>query len=117
MKESDVRTRSQEFAVRIIMTCDNIDSRKGRGVLISQVVRSATSIGANIFEANYAASRADFIHKLQTSLKECFETEYWLDLMLSAGCIDESVFSSLMQDCGVIRRMLVKSITTAKGKQ
>lgn len=114
MKESELRTRAKEFAVNVLRVCDNVDSRKGRSVLINQITRSATSIGANIHEANYAASKADFCNKLQIALKECFETEYWIDLMLSAGCFDEKSANALMNECGIIRRMLISSITTAK---
>ena len=94
--------------------CDTLDSRKGRSVLINQITRSATSIGANIHEANYAASKADFANKLQIALTECFETEYWIELMLSVGGINEETAKELMNECGIIRRMLVKSITTTK---
>lgn len=71
MKESEVRTRAKELAINIIADCDKIDVRKGRGVLVNQIVRSATSIGANLYEANYGASKADFVNKLQIALKEC----------------------------------------------
>lgn len=114
MKESELRTRAKALAVRVLEVCHTIDSRNGRGVLINQIVRSATSIGANIHEANYGASKADFINKLQIALKECYETEYWVDLLCSAGCIDDQVMDELLQQSGVIRRMLIKSITTAK---
>ena len=93
----------------------NIDTKKGRGVLVNQITRSATSIGANVHEANYASSKADFINKFHIALKECVETEYWIDMLLGSKCITEDVAKELMQDCGVIRRMLVKSINTAKG--
>lgn len=114
MKESELRNRAKDFAVEILKLCDSIDGRKGRSVLINQITRSATSIGANIHEANYAASKADFVNKLQIALKECFETEYWIDLMFSAGCFNEETEKALLNECGIIRRMLVKSITTAK---
>ena len=92
--------------------------RGGNGVLVNQVVRSATSIGANIHEANYAASKADFANKLQIALKECYETEYWVDLMEAVGCVTMDCKSQLLQESGVIRRMLVKSINTVKeGKE
>lgn len=117
MKESTLRERSKVFALRIISICNDIDTRKGRGVLVNQITRSATSIGANIFEANYGASKADFINKLQIALKECIETEYWIDLLAGSFCISESVAAELMQECGIIHRMLVKSITTAKNNQ
>ncbi len=114
MKVSELRTRSRKFAIDVIEMCDNIDSRKGRGVLINQITKSATSIGANIYEANYGASKADFINKMQIALKECVETEYWIDILFGVSCIDEKTKDSILQDCGVIHRMLVKSITTAK---
>lgn len=115
MKESELRTRSKAFAIHIISVCDEIDTRKGRGVLINQITKSATSIGANIHEANYGASKADFINKLQIALKECIETEYWIEMLAGSNCITEENTKELLQECGIIRRMLVKSITTAKG--
>lgn len=114
MKNSKLRTMSKDFAIQIINICDEIDTKKGRGVLINQIVRSSTSIGANIHEANYGSSKADFINKLQIALKECYETEYWLEMLTSVNCIDEQLSKELLQTCGAIRRILVKSITTAK---
>lgn len=108
MKDSEIRNRSRQFAVDVIELCKSLDMRGGNSVLINQIVRSATSIGANIHEANYAASKADFINKLQIALKECYETEYWVDLMEAVGCITAESASQLLQECGIIRRMLVK---------
>ena len=78
MKDSILRTKAKEFSLRVIAVCDTIDTKHNRGALVNQIVRSATSIGANIHEASYGASKADFINKLQISLKECYETEYWI---------------------------------------
>ncbi len=117
MKESELRTRSKAFAIRIIAVCGEIDTRKGRGVLVNQITRSATSIGANIHEANYGASKADFVNKLQIALKECIETEYWIEIMTGTNCITQETSRELLQECGIIRRMLVKSITTAKNNK
>ncbi len=78
MKDSELRTRAKALALKIIAVCDDVDTRKGRGVLVNQITRSATSIGANIHEASYASSKADFINKLHIALKECIETEYWI---------------------------------------
>ena len=114
MKDSELRTRAKEFALKIIAVCDTIDSKKGRGVLVNQIIRSSTSIGANIHEANYAASKADFINKFHIALKECIETEYWLELLVGSNCITEEVSKELLNESGVIRRMLVKSVNTAK---
>ena len=82
MRESELRTRAKRFALNVIAVCDHVDTRKGRSVLLNQLTRSATSIGANIHEANYGASKADFINKLQIALKECVETEYWMSCWL-----------------------------------
>ena len=114
MKESQLRTKSKELSLHIIRVCDEIDVRKGRGVLVNQIIRSATSIGANIHEASYASSKADFINKLHISLKECIETEYWIEMLSGAGAISEEAEKELLLECGIIHRMLSKSITTAK---
>jgi four helix bundle protein len=84
MKDSELRTRAKALALHIITVCDEVDTRKGRGVLVNQIVRSATSIGANIHEANYAASKADFINKFHIALKECCETEYWIEMLVKS---------------------------------
>lgn len=115
MKDSELRTRAKTFALHIIAVCDEINTHKGRGVLVNQIIRSATSIGANIHEANYAASKADFINKFHIALKECVETEYWIELLVGSNAICEQASKELLQECGIIHRMLVKSITTAKG--
>ena len=117
MKDSELRNRTREFALEIIRKCDSIDSSNGRYVLVKQIIRSSTSIGANICEANYAASRLDFINKLHIALKECAETEYWLDILSGAGCLTEKETRDLINKCGIIRRMLVKSINTAKSNE
>lgn len=115
MKDSELRNRTKTFALHIIAVCDNLDSRKGRSVIINQIMRSATSIGANIHEASYASSKADFINKFHIALKECVETEYWLEIMVGSNIINQEDATALLQECGIIRRMLVKSINTAKG--
>ena len=111
MAESKLAALSMDFAVKVLRLCDSI---KGHYSLVNQLERSATSIGANIREANYAHSRPDFIAKIQIALKECYETEYWLELMERAEiCKDETV-SALLHDCGSIRRLLISSVNTAK---
>ena len=114
MKDSELRTRAKALALHIIAVCDEVDTRKGRGVLVNQIVRSATSIGANIHEANYAQSKADFVHKLQIALKECYESEYWLELFFKTNLISSELYSELKNDCGKIRRILISSINTTK---
>lgn len=115
MEDSELRTRAKNLALRILLVCDEVDTRKGRGVLVNQIVRSVTSIGANIHEANYASSRADFINKFHIALKECAETEYWVEMLHGAHIISDDTARELLGECGIIHRMLVKSINTLKG--
>ena len=111
MAESKLRNLSVEFSVKIIKLCENI---KGHYSLTNQLERSGTSIGANIHEANYAQSKNDFISKLQIALKECYETEYWLELFVKSDILDRTIVKELYNQCGTIRKMLVSSINTAK---
>ena len=111
MAESKLRELSMDFAVKIIKTCETI---KGHHSLVNQLERSATSIGANIREANYAHGKADFIAKLQIALKECYETEYWLELFVKSEILSRDRSVELYNQCGTIRRILIASINTAK---
>ena len=110
MAENKLADMSTEFAVKILKLTDSI---KGHYSLTNQLERSGTSIGANIREAKYAHSKADFVAKLQISLKECYETEYWIEIAKKASIISEDVAKSVLHDCGSIRRMLIASIITA----
>ena len=109
MAENKLADLSMAFAVEILNICDGI---KGHYSIVNQLERSATSIGANIREAKYAHSKPDFISKLQISLKECYETEYWLELMDRAEILPD--VSAYIHSCGVIRKLLISSSTTAK---
>lgn len=111
MTNNIIADLSMDFSVAIVNLCDSI---KGKSAIINQLLRSGTSIGANIHEANYASSRADFISKMQIALKECYETEYWLKLFGKTNIINESVYAKLSNDSGKIRRILISSINTAK---
>ena len=111
MAENKLADLSVDFAVSILKVTDRI---KGHYSLINQLERSATSIGANIREAKYAHSKADFISKLQIALKECYETEYWLELIQKSEIFTDVVLKTLLHDCGAIRRMLISSISTTK---
>ena len=113
MAESKLRDLSTDLAVKSIKLCETI---KGHYSLVNQLERSATSVGANIHEANYAHGRLDFIAKLQIALKECYETEYWLELMQKAELLPEETAKGYLHDCGSIRRMLIASINTTKEK-
>ena len=111
MAYSKLRDLSTDFAVKVIGLCDGI---KGHYSLVNQLERSATSIGANIREANYAHSKADFVAKFQIALKECYETEYWLELFVKSELLDREIVKNLYNQFGTIRRMLISSINTAK---
>ena len=111
LKENKLIELSMDFSVKMIKLCENI---KGHYSLINQLERSATSIGANIHEANYAHGKPNFIAKLQIALKECYETEYWLELFVKSDILDREVAVGLYNQCGTIRRLLIASINTAK---
>ena len=113
MRENKLADLSMIFAVNAL---DLANSIEGHYSLKNQFERSATSIGANIIEANYAQSKADFLSKLQIALKECYETEYWLELFVRARIVDATKVQKLLHDCGELRRMLVSSVTTVKNK-
>ncbi len=112
--KNQLREKSIEFAIAVSDICDNI---KGCSVYVNQLLRSSSSIGANIHEAKYAQSRSDFIHKLEIALKESSETDYWLELIYRKNKFDESIYKELKNNCGIIRRKLIASITTAKKNQ
>ena len=114
MAGSRLRDLSTDFAVKVIKMCDGI---KGHYSLVNQLERSSTSIGANINEANYAHSKADFVSKFQIALKECYETEYWLELLVKSELIERELAGELYNQCGTIRRILIASINTAKGEK
>ena len=105
---------SKQFAVDVVKLCSSIKERGKNNALTNQFIRSGTSIGANIHEANYAASRLDFINKLQIALKECYETDYWLDVFVATQMISSDEYNKMHSVCSKIRKMLIKSITTAK---
>ncbi|MBQ3084849.1 MAG: four helix bundle protein [Clostridia bacterium] len=111
MDKKTIKERAMELTVEITMLCDTI---KGRSAFTSQLMRSCSSIGANTHEAKYAQSRADFVNKMEIALKECYETEYWLELLNRTHAINDDTFKKMQSECGAIRRMLISSITTAK---
>ena len=117
MSDSKMRDLAKEFAKKIVFLCREMRSEHREGVLISQILRSATSIGANIHEAQYAQGKKDFISKFEIALKECYETEYWLELLFETECITEEKYKPLRNDCGTIRRMLISTLKTIKNNQ
>ena len=113
MNEKTIKELAIELTVEITELCDGI---KGRSVYINQLLRSCSSIGANSHEAKYAQSNADFINKLEIALKECYETEYWLEILFKLKNIDIIIYKNLTNKCGTIRRKLIASITTVKNR-
>lgn len=114
MKENKLIELSMAFSVAVLKSVDAI---KGHYALVNQMERSASSIGANIHEANYAQSKADFISKLQIALKETYETEYWLELFQKASLLNGEIVKPLLNQCGTIRRLLITSVNTAKNNK
>lgn len=110
-KKSQLREDSIDFAIAVSDICDEIG---GCAVYVRQLLRCSSSIGANLHEAKYAQSRADFINKLEISLKESSETDYWLEILYRKEKLTEEQYRSLKSQCGSIRRRLIASITTAK---
>ena len=116
MADSILRDNSKEFARQIVILCRTIKHEHRESVLTNQLLRSSTSIGANIHEAQYAQGAKDFISQFEISLKEVYETEYWLELLFETGYVDEQTYKPIQNNCGAIRRMLISTIRTLKEK-
>ena len=117
MPDNPLVNLSKSFAVSMIKLCESVRARGKSTAIVNQLLRSGTSIGANIHEANYASSKADFISKFQIALKECYETDYWLGVFHDAQIITDEEFRASFIQCSKIRRLLIASITTAKKNQ
>lgn len=117
MSNSPLRDKAKEFAKKIVILCRDIKATYKESVLTNQLLRSGTSIGANLHEAQYAQGTRDFISKLEIAQKECYETEYWLELLFETGYIPDTHYKNLQSICGQIRRMLIASIKTVKERQ
>lgn len=116
MSESILRNKAKEFAKEIVISMREIKEKCKESVMTKQLLRSGTSIGANLHEAQYAQSTADFISKLEIALKECFESEYWLELLFETDYLTEADYKRLINMCGTIRKMLISSCNTLKSK-
>ena len=90
---------SKRFAIDVVNLCAEMQERRRGNILLNQLLRSGTSIGANIHEANYASSKADFINKFQIALKECYETDYWLEIFLGSKMLTQTEYDALFAQC------------------
>lgn len=116
MKQSVLKDKSKVFALRIIKLYNYLGTTKHEYVMPKQLLRCGTSIGANIAEAFYGQSDADFISKLSISQKECAETLYWLDLLHESDIIEDTPFQSIYNDATELMKLLTSSIKTMKSK-
>ena len=117
MKENLLKTKSLAFSVRIVGLYRYLTEQKKEYIISKQILRSGTSIGANIYEANYGQSKVDFAAKLQIALKEAAETEYWLLLLTQTNYLEESMGKSLNEDCLDLKRLLISSVRTARDQK
>ena len=114
MGRTKLQEESVDFAVSIVKLCESVSRHYS---VVNQLERAATSIGANIHEAHYAHSSADFIMKMEIAEKECNETQYWLELFVRCDLAPREIIVPLYRKCGMIRRMLIASVTTVKSKE
>ena len=115
MKDGSViQTKSKAFAIRGVRLFQFLTEKKKEFVLSKQILRSGTSIGANIVEAKYAISKKEFVLKLQIALKEAAETAFWLELLHETGYLTPLEFSGIHADCEELLRLLTSSLTTLK---
>ena len=117
MANSIMLDRAKTLAISIVKICRSIKETKKESVLTNQLLRAGTSIGANIHESKYAQSSADFVSKMQIALKECYETEYWLELLYGSEYINKNEFDSIYEDCRELMNMIVASTKTLQEKQ
>ena len=114
MADSVLRNKSKNFAKDVVLLCRKLKQNGIESALINQLLRCGTSVGANIHEAQYAQGTKDFISKLEIALKECNESEYWLELLYETNSISREDFDVFRKQCIELRRMLVSSVTTLK---
>ena len=116
MSDSALRDKSKKYARDIVCLCRKLRENRVEYDLVNQLLRSGTSVGANIHEARYAQGTKDLISKFEIALKECNENEYWLELLRDVGDVSEEEFSAMQGTIITLRRMLVSSVTTLKSK-
>ncbi|WP_373512100.1 four helix bundle protein [Persicitalea sp.] len=113
-EKSVVRRKSFDFAVRVVKLCQFVSKNHHEFVLTRQLLKSGTSIGANVRESNNAESGADFIHKFSIAQKECDETLYWLELLKATDYLTENEYGSMYEDCEELMKIIRSIILTRK---
>ena len=114
MKNSVLKDRSRAFAIRIVKLYDYLQNEKKEFVMSKQILRSGTSIGANIHEAYFGQSKRDFVSKMQIALKEASETEYWLNILTDTDFLEKHKSESIINDCIELAKMLHSTVKTTK---
>ena len=114
MEKNALKDKTFQLSISIIYLYRQLCNNRGNEVLARQLLRSATSIGANVREAVYGVSRADFIAKLQIALKETAETEYWIELLQETGTVKPEQGEELKRDCVEIKRILIATLKSSK---
>ena len=114
MNSAAVQEKSFRFAVRIVNLCRYLQTERKEYALSKQLLRSGTSIGANIAESQQAQSRADFVNKLNIALKEAYETNYWLRLMFETQYLNTQEFESIVADCKELEKLLIAIVKTSQ---
>ena len=117
MRTSIVRNKSKDFALRIIHLYEYLKEQKREYVISKQILRSGTSIGANLAEQEFAVSEADYLNKTSISLKECAETAYWLELLYEANYISLKEYENIQKDCSEIIKILIAIVKNLKTKK
>ena len=112
--DNTIEIKSFQFAIRIVKLCKHIQDTKKEYTLTKQLLRSGTSVGANVAESQQAQSRPDFIAKLSIALKEAVESNYWLRLMYATEYLAEKEYSSVIADCKELEKLLTAIIRSAK---
>ena len=112
--EKVIQEKSFAFAVRVVNLCRYLQSEHKEFILTKQLMRSGTSVGANVSEAQQAQSKADFVHKINIALKEAYETNYWLRLLHATQFLNKQEYESIIADCSEMERLLIAITKTAK---
>ncbi|MFH0990197.1 MAG: four helix bundle protein [bacterium] len=113
----DIKERTLDFAIRIVRLADKMPNSQASMIITKQLIRSGTSIGANVEEANAAPTRKDFAYRLNVALCEARETKYWLSIIRAVGYTASVEVNSLFQECEELCKILGAIVSTARGKR